>query len=356
MKSPNVVHLGNRKLGQDNPCFIIAEAGINHNGNLELAKQLVDAAAASGADAVKFQTFDPNTLVTKNAGKAAYQKRSDDDKQTFFQMLQGLYLPDSAFEELSVYANSKGLIFLSKGYYKELDLLVRLGVPALKIDSASIVYFSLLRKAAGFGLPIILSTGGSTLGDIEKALSVIKEAGDPQVILLHCTTAYPTPPEQVNLRAMLTLRDAFGLNVGLSDHSAGNEVAFAALGLGACVIEKHFTLDKTMVGPDHQASLEPDELKALVSGIRKVEVALGDPRKKPTVLELENLRVVRRSLVADQDIRSGETFTESNVAFMRPSGGLGEDMLEVVLGRVATRDIAEGSPITWEVVGSMSNA
>jgi N,N'-diacetyllegionaminate synthase len=345
------IRIADRMVGAGHPCFIIAEAGINHNGKLDMAIELVDVAVASGADAVKFQTFDPDTLVTKSAGKAQYQKSGDNDTQTFYDLLKSLQLPDSAFETLSRHCAQRGIIFMSKGYFKELDLLVRLGVPVLKIDSASAIYYSLLRKAAGYGLPVILSTGGCNLGEVEKALSVLAEAGNPPVIVLHCTTAYPAPVEQVNLRAMNTLREAFGVNVGLSDHSQGIEVSLAAVALGATAIEKHFTLDRSLEGPDHQASLEPAELTNLVNGIRKIEAALGQPRKRATSLELENLRIVRRSLVAERAIRAGERFSADSVTFKRPSGGLGEDMLEVVVGRVAARDIGEGEAITWDVIG-----
>lgn len=351
LMTSTAIRIGDRLVGAGHPCFIIAEAGINHNGNLDMAIELVDVASASGADAVKFQTFDPDTLVTRSAGKAQYQKTSDDDTQTFYELLKGLQLPDSAFEKLSRHAAQRGIIFMSKGYFKELDLLVGLGVPVLKIDSASAIYYSLLRKAAGYGLPVILSTGGCNLGEVEKALAILADSGNPRVIVLHCTTAYPAPVEQMNLRAMGTLREAFGVTVGLSDHSQGIEVALAAVALGASVIEKHFTLSRSLPGPDHPASLEPQELTHLVAGIRKVESAMGGARKRATSLELENLRIVRRSLVADRDIRAGERFTTDSVAFKRPSGGLGEDLLEVVLGRVAARDIAEGEAITWAVVG-----
>jgi len=347
----DILHIGGRAVGEGHPAFVIAEAGINHNGKLDIAMQLVDVAAEAGADAVKFQTFNPDTLVTRTAAKARYQKSSQDDQQTFYELLTQLRLSDEAFEKLARHARQRQIIFMSKGYYEELDLLVRLGVPVLKIDSASVIYHSLLRKAAGFGLPIILSTGGSTLGEVERALAEIASVKSVPVVLLHCTTAYPAPVEQINLRAMHTLREAFGLPVGLSDHSQGIEVSFVAVGLGACVIEKHFTVDRSLPGPDQKASLEPGELKALMQGIRKVESALGSGRKGPTELELENLRTVRRSLVAERDIRAGEALDPTNISFKRPSGGLGEEMHGVVCGRIALRDIAEGEPITWDVVG-----
>jgi N,N'-diacetyllegionaminate synthase len=348
---PSVIHIAERAVGNGQPCFIIAEAGINHNGDLDTAMQLVDVAADAGVDAVKFITFNPDTLITKGAAKARYQKSGEDDKETFYQMLKGLWLPDDAFRQLNQRAKDRGIAFMSKGYLEELDFLIGLNVPVIKIDSASVVYFSLLQKAGRAGLPVILSTGGASLGEVERALDELAQVGCVDVILLHCTSAYPTPNDQVNLRAMETLKGAFGLNVGLSDHSEGIEIALAAVAFGATVIEKHFTLDRSMPGPDHQASLEPQELSNLVSGIRKIEAAMGDPRKKPTQLEAENMLVVRRSLVAEKAIEVGEVFSESSIAFKRPAGGLGEDFKSVVIGRTARRRLEAGDPITWDVIG-----
>jgi N-acetylneuraminate synthase/N,N'-diacetyllegionaminate synthase len=269
-------------------------------------------------------------------------------------MLCRLQLTYNDFRKLNNRARERGITFISKGYKQELDFLHDLNVPFFKIDSASIIYYSYLRRAAQFGIPIVLSTGTATLGEVEKALKVIYDEGNRQVILLHCTTAYPAPVEQINLRAMLTLKNAFGLNVGLSDHSTGVEVALAAVALGSVVIEKHFTLDRNQPGPDHRASLEPDELQALIQGVSKVQAALGSPLKAPTSLERENMLVVRRSLVAECDIKAGESFKASMISFKRPSGGLGEDFLEVILGRLATKAIKEGEPITWDMVGGFS--
>lgn len=350
-EQPTLIKIAERPVGYGEPCFIVAEAGINHNGDLDTAMQLVDVAADAGVDAVKFITFNPDTLITKGAAKARYQKSGEEDQETFYQMLKGLWLSDDCFRQLSDRARERGIIFMSKGYMGELDFLVSLGVPVLKIDSASVVYYSLLRKAGAMALPVILSTGGASLGEVERALDELMQAGCSEIVLLHCTSAYPTPAEQVNLRAMLTLRDAFGLNVGLSDHSKGIEISLAAVALGATVIEKHFTLDRAMPGPDHQASLEPEELRQLVAGIRKIETALGDPRKKATPLESENMLVVRRSLVADNTIEAGEVFTEESLAFKRPAGGLSEDLKNVVVGRIASRRLEPGDPITWDVVG-----
>ena len=343
--------IGTRAVGDGHPCLVIAEAGVNHNGRMELARQLIDAAVDAGADVVKFQTFRAEQVVARNAGKAAYQKAGAQDSQTMYEMLKQLELTYDQFRELKRHADARGIMFMSKGHLEDVDFLVGLGVPALKVDSAAIVYYSLLRKAAGARLPVVLSTGGSAIGEVERALDILASHGDPPVVVLHCTTAYPAPHGEINLRAMHTLKTAFGVNVGHSDHSTGIEVPLAAAALGACVIEKHFTLDRSLPGPDHQASLEPGELRQMISGIRKIEAALGDPRKRPTALERQNLRSMRRSLVAERDIEAGERFAPGMIAFKRPGTGLGEDMLDVVIGRVAMKPIATGEPITWGVVG-----
>jgi N,N'-diacetyllegionaminate synthase len=348
------IQLKDRTIGPGHASYFIAEAGINHNGDLEMAMQLVDVAADAGADAVKFQTFNPDTLITKKSGKARYQKSSLDDTETFHQMLSRLALSYEDFRLLSNHAHERGISFMSKGYKEELDFLFEVGVPMFKIDSASIIYHSHIRKAATFGLPIVLSTGTATLGEVESALGIIRATGDSEVILLHCTTAYPCPMEQLNLKAMVTLRNAFEVNVGLSDHSVGYEATLAATALGAVAIEKHFTLDRNLPGPDHKASVEPDELSELIKSVRRVEAAMGSGIKGPTEAERENMLIVRRSLVAERDIRYGEVFDDSMVSFKRPSGGLGEEFLEVILGRVANVDILEGDPIVWDVIGGLS--
>ena len=348
-------NIGGRLVGEGQPCLVIAEAGVNHNGSLDVALRLVDAAAEAGADVVKFQTFKAERVVSRRAAKADYQKTGDGDSQSMLEMLRRLELSDDDFRAIAEHARHRGIIFMSKGHREDIDFLVELGVPALKIDSAAVVYYSLLRKAAGTGLPIILSTGGSKLGEVEKALDILAEHGDPPVALLHCTTAYPAPFDQINLRAMLTLKAAFGLSVGFSDHSEGIEIPIAAAALGACIIEKHFTLDRSLPGPDHKASLEPQELRRMVEGIRKIEQALGDPRKRPTELERRNMQLMRRSLVAERDIAAGENLQADMVAFKRPGSGLGEDFLDLVIGRVAAKAIAAGDPITWDRIGGFAD-
>jgi N,N'-diacetyllegionaminate synthase len=349
--SPAPITIGGRTVGAGHPCLVIAEAGVNHNGSIDLAKKLIDAAVDAGADVVKFQTFRADQVVARGADKAAYQKTSDGDTQTMYEMLKALELSYDQFRELKRHADERGILFMSKGHLEDVDFLVELGVPALKIDSAAVVYYSLLRKAARSGLPVVLSTGGSNLGEVERALGILADNGNPPVVVLHCTTAYPAPPELTNLRAMRTLGRAFGVHTGHSDHSVGIEIPLAAAALGATVLEKHYTLDRTLPGPDHKASLEPDELKRMIAGIRTIEAALGDARKRPTPLEQDNMRLMRRSLIADRDIERGERFGPGAIAFKRPGGGLGEDLLDVITGRVALRRIAAGEPITWDVVG-----
>ena len=283
------IKAGDRYIGEDEPCFIIAEAGVNHNGDINLARKLIDVAVEAGADAVKFQTFKAEEVVTKGAEKADYQKKTTGLKESQFEMLKRLELTGRDFEELFAYAQRKDIIFLSSPFDKgSVDLLDRLGVPAFKVGSGEITNFPLLKHIARKKKPIILSTGMSTLGEVEEALEVIRKDGATDIILLHCVSSYPAKMEDMNLKVIETLRHAFKLPVGLSDHSIGIAIPVAAVSLGACVIEKHFTLDKNLPGPDHRASLEQDELKQMVKAIRDVEKAMGDGVKRPTKEEEEN--------------------------------------------------------------------
>lgn len=345
--------------------FIIAEAGVNHNGDLETACQLVDAAVAAGADAVKFQTFKAENLVTRHAGKAAYQKITTDADENQLAMLKRLELKYELHFQLLDYCQSKGIQFLSTAFdFESLDFLVReLGIETLKIPSGEITNGPFLLAHAQTGKQIILSTGMATLGEVETALGVLAfgylEALQPpsltafqqaygseqgravlreKVTLLHCTSEYPTPVENINLRAMDVLQQAFGLSVGYSDHSVGLVVPIAAAARGATVIEKHFTLDRTQQGPDHKVSLEVDELKAMVRGIRDVEKALGQRGKCPQPLELENQKVVRKSLVARCSISSGERFSETNLTIKRPGTGKSPMDYWALLGESSSRD------------------
>ena len=321
--------------------LIIAEAGVNHNGDLHLAERLIVAAADAGADAVKFQTFVADRLVTVTATKADYQKQTTAASESQHAMIRRLELTRPMHERLLAYSQERGISFLSTPFdLPSIDLLAELGLPRFKIPSGEITHLPYLRHIGSFGKPIILSTGMATLGEIETALEVLETAGTgrDQITVLHCNTEYPTPMADVNLRAMLTIRDAFGVAVGYSDHTPGIEIPIAAVALGATVIEKHLTLDRTLPGPDHRASLEPDEFAAMVRAIRNIECALGDGRKRPSPSEAKNKPIARKSLVAAVAIRAGQVFTPENVAVKRPGTGISPMRWDEVMGRVATRD------------------
>jgi N,N'-diacetyllegionaminate synthase len=336
--------IGNRSIGPQQPVFVIAEAGVNHNGDLELARKLIDVAVEAGADAVKFQTFHADHLVTPQAPKAAYQLQTTGETESQLEMLRRLELSPSAHRELQSYCNERKIIFLSTPFDEQaVDFLDELGVPAFKISSGDLTNSPLLEHIAGKGKPVILSTGMAELGEVIEAVSVLSAAGCENPILLHCVSNYPADAAEVNLRAMQTIRAAFNVPVGFSDHTEGIDVALAAVALGACVIEKHFTLDRALPGPDHRASLEPAGLRQLVQSIRRVETALGDGRKKPSASELETARVARRSLVAAQDIPAGVTLERKLVVLRRPGTGMSPAMLAEIVGRRARRAIAAGT-------------
>ena len=341
--------IANKLIGRDQPCFIIAEAGVNHNGDIKLAKQLIDVAADAGADAVKFQTFHADNIVTRDAEKAEYQKITTSSDESQYDMIKKLELPDAAFRELSDYARDKGIIFLSTPFDEEsVDLLDDIGVPAFKIPSGEITNFPLLKKIAEKHRPIILSTGMATLGEVEEALLYLKEMGSKDVILLHCTTSYPAPFDSVNLRAMNTLRCAFKVPVGYSDHTEGITIPIAAVAMGARVIEKHFTIDRTLQGPDHQASIEPHELMAMVKGIRDVERALGDGMKKPTPEEEVIKKIARKSIVVKQPIQSGKILTYNDITLKRSRTGLQPKYLEQIIGMKINKNMQIDQPVNWE--------
>jgi N,N'-diacetyllegionaminate synthase len=321
--------------------FIIAEAGVNHNGNLDMAIQLVDAAVEAGADAVKFQTFKAEKLVSTNAPKADYQMKTTDSNESQLEMVKKLELDEAAHRTLLKRCQKKGIQFLSSPFDLEsIDILDRMGLKTFKIPSGEITNLPYLRKLEALKKRIILSTGMANLGEIKDALDVLTKSGTPlgNITVLHCNTEYPTPFEDVNLRAMLTIGHAFGVAVGYSDHTPGIEVAVAAVVMGAAVLEKHFTLDRNLPGPDHKASLEPDELKAMVQAIRNIEKALGDGIKRPSPSEIKNTPVVRKSIVAACRIRKGEFFTEKNITVKRPGTGISPMRWGEVLGQVAQKD------------------
>lgn len=320
---------------------IIAEAGVNHNGDLQLAKQLIDVAADAGADLVKFQTFKADQLATRMAKKANYQLETTDSGESQHEMLRRLELTADMHKQLIAHCAARNIGFFSTGFdIESIDLLLELGQGHFKIPSGEITNLPYLRHIGELGKPIIVSTGMATLSDIEAALNVLEQAGTAraQITLLHCTTEYPTPMHEVNLRAMQSIQTAFGTAVGYSDHTTGIEVAIAAVAMGATVIEKHFTLDRNLPGPDHKASLEPIELKAMVAGIRNIEVAMGDGIKRLTPSEVRNKPVAVKSLVASRVIKAGEVFSAQNITTKRPGTGISPMRWDEVVGRKSPRD------------------
>ncbi len=323
------------------PVLIIAEAGVNHNGDLDLAKRLVDAAADAGADLVKFQTYCADRLVTRQARKANYQGEAKVNSETQLQMLSRLELSASMHEELTAHCASRNIGFFSTAFdIESVDFLMTLGINHFKIPSGEITNLPYLRHIGQFRKHVIVSTGMATLGDIEAAIEVLEKAGTPRslITILHCTTEYPTPMEEVNLLAMKSIQAAFGVAIGYSDHTAGIEVSIAAAALGATVIEKHFTLDKNLPGPDHKASLEPDELKAMVLAIRNIGLALGDGIKRLTPSEALNKPVARKSLVAKKAIKAGEVLSVDNITTKRPGTGVSPMNWDVAIGSKASKD------------------
>lgn len=318
--------------------FIIAEAGVNHNGNIETARKLVDVAVKAGADAVKFQTFKAENLVCRDARKADYQMETTDQAESQLEMLKKLELTPEMHEQLTEYCQQKRIMFLSTPFdIDSLHYLMGLGVDIIKLPSGEITNYPLLRAAGRTGKRIIISSGMSTLNEVREAVQVLKSNGSNDVIVLHCNTEYPTPYEDVNLRAMLTLKDKLNVPTGYSDHTQGIEIPIAAAAMGAVVIEKHFTLDKNMEGPDHKASLEPDELEAMIRAIRNIENALGDAQKEPSESEKRNIGIVRKSIVAKCDIEAGELFTEDNLTTKRPGTGISPMQWCQVIGQRAKR-------------------
>jgi len=325
------------------PVLIIAEAGVNHNGDIALARQLIDAAADAGADLIKFQTFSADRLVTREAKKADYQSEVTGNVETQYQMLSRLELTQEMHHELIAYCDKRNIEFFSTGFdIESVNFLISLGIKYVKIPSGEITNLPYLRHIGQLGKSVILSTGMATLGDIEAAIEALEQAGTPRSLMtvLHCTTEYPTPMNEVNLRAMQTISAAFGIPTGYSDHTSGIEVSIAAAALGATVIEKHFTLDKKLPGPDHKASLEPDELKAMVTAIRNIEISLGDGIKRLTPSEVLNKPVARKSLVAKKSIKAGDVLSAENITSKRPGNGISPMRWDEVIGRTAERDFA----------------
>ncbi len=328
--------------------FIIAEAGVNHNGSLELARQLIDVACEAGADAVKFQTFKADKLVCRDAVKAEYQQHTTDKQETQYQMLKKLELDEAAHHAIIRHCQQKNIQFLSTPFdHDSIALLYALGMRIFKIPSGEITNLPYLRTIAGLAEQVIMSTGMANLGEVEAALTQLMLAGlrKDQITVLHATTEYPCPLDEVNLRAMQTMANAFQVSVGYSDHTPGIEVALAAVAMGACVIEKHFTLDRQMEGPDHQASLEPQELKAMVSGIRRVSQALGDGIKQASPSESKNLPISRKSIVAATPIKCGELFSEHNLTVKRPGTGINPMRWDELIGKTAQKNYSPDEAI-----------
>jgi len=321
--------------------FIIAEAGVNHNGSIVLAYKLIDVAVESGADAVKFQTFKAENVVSKNAQKADYQKQTTDALESQFDMIKKLELDVETHKELIAYCQEKDIMFLSTPFdHESINLLSDLGLKIFKIPSGEITNLPYLRHIGSLGKKVILSTGMSNLGEVGDALNILINAGTSKdnITVLHANTMYPTPMEDVNLNAMLTIQKEFAVAVGYSDHTLGIEVDIAAVAMGASIIEKHFTLDKGMEGPDHKASLEPEELKAMVSAIRNIEKALGSNEKILSPSEEINLNIARKSIVASCPIRKGELLSEKNISTKRPGTGISPMNWDEIIGVVATKD------------------
>ena len=328
------------KIGNNRPVFIIAEAGINHNGSLDLAKKMIDAAKSCGADAVKFQTFRTEDLVVK-----------DKNTDSHFRMLKKLELNEKEFESLNSYCKNKNIIFLSTPFdSKSAEFLYKLRIPAFKIASGELTNLPLLRQIALYNKPIILSTGMSTLKEVREAVGVIYSTGNKKLILLHCTSNYPAKYEDVNLKAMDTLKKEFSVPVGYSDHTLGMEVLVAAVAMGACVIEKHFTLDKTFSGHDHKASMEPKEFRGLVKAIRNIEKAIGSGVKKASKSEEKIKAIARKSIVAACDIRKGSKLTQAMLSIKRPGTGIEPRHIERLLNKKTQADIKEGQILTWSNV------
>jgi N-acetylneuraminate synthase len=329
------------------PCKIIAEIGVNHNGSVDLGRRLIDVAAEAGADAVKFQTFVAEDLVTRSAAKAAYQVANTGTDDSQFAMLKALELAEAQFAEMKAHSVARGIEFMSTPFSEgAADLLERVGVDCYKVSSGDLTHLPLLRHLARKGLPIILSTGMAVLGEVEEAVATIRAEGSSPISILHCVSNYPAAPEDCNLRAMDTLAAAFGLPVGWSDHTMGAEISWAAVARGARIIEKHITLDRGLPGPDHRASCEPGEFRAFVAGIRAIEAALGNGIKQPTPAERETAKLGRRSIVAARDLAAGTVLTAADLRVLRPGTGLMPREMGRVIGARLGREVAENTPLS----------
>ncbi len=342
------LQIGKKKVGDGQPVFIIAEVGVNHNGSLTLARKLIDVAKNAGADAVKFQTFIAEELVTKNGAMAAYQKRNTGKRESQLEMLKRLELSAKDFTELASYAKKRGIIFISTPHsgFGSVDMLQKIGVPAFKFGSADINNFPTLAYAAKFKKPMIISSGIASMKDLEEAVGCIRKAGNNKIILFQCTTDYPSTLDDAHLRAMVPMRQQFKVWVGYSDHTVGSVASVAAVALGACMLEKHITLDNTLPGPDHKASANPEDFKRYVQDIRDAERTLGSSKKVLAKSAQQYIPLVTKSVVARGSIAKGETFTKDNLAIKRPGKGLSPKYYSEILGKKATRNIQDEAYIT----------
>lgn len=348
-----VIEHGNVKIGWQHPVFIIAEAGVNHNGDIDMALRLVREAKRVGADCVKFQTFKAERVVTEKAPKAEYQMKATEPTESQIEMLRKLELPPEVYPDLMALCQSEGIFFLSTPYsIEDVEFLDRLGVFAFKVASGQAVEPYFLEHVAKKGKPILLSTGMCTLAEVDQAVRVIRDTGNEQIVLLQCTTNYPSSVADSNLRAMVTMGNALDVLVGYSDHTESLTAATVSVALGACVVERHFTLDKSLPGPDHSSSSDPEEFLELVKQIREAEVSLGSSLKWPSDVERKNALGMRRSIVARCKIRAGQVISEEMLTFKRPATGLTPALLPDLVGRVATYDIGADQALSWEMIGA----
>lgn len=349
----NNIKIDNKFIGQDQPVFIIAEAGVNHNHQLDLALKLADAAADAGANAVKFQTFRAEQVVTEAGVMADYQKKNIGKTESQLDMLRKFEFSEDWYPKVIAHCKKRGIIFLStpQGSFASIDLLQKLGVPAFKFGSGDLTTLPILEYAAKLNKPMILSTGMASMTEVKEAVKTIKKTGNSKIIVLHCITNYPCPPEQVNLRAMQTMMKELDVLVGYSDHTLGSQVPVIAVTLGACVIEKHLTLNNNMPGPDHKASANPEVFKKMVDEVRLVETIMGSPVKKPLPGEIKLQSVVRRSIVATKDIKRGEKFSRDNIDLKRPGTGLNSRYFSKIIGKKAAANIKKDSLLTREWAG-----
>ncbi len=346
------IKIGNFEVKEGSKVFIIAEGGVNHNGRLDLALQLIDAAAEAGADAIKFQTWRAEQLVTRAGKMADYQKRNTGKEESQFDMLKKLELKEKWYPQLIARAEEKDIILLSAphGGFEAIDLMQSYNFPAFKIPSGDITNLPLLDYAAKLGKPMLISTGMANMDEVKEAVETIRRAGNEQILVFQCTTDYPLSLDNVNLKAMETIKNELDVLVGYSDHTVGDQVPIMAVTLGACMIEKHFTLDRKLKGPDHVASTEPKEFKEMVEKLKQIPVIMGSGKKEPREIERQYMTVARKSIVAARDIKKGEKFTKDNLVVKRPGDGILPKYLPKVLGKIAKADIAEDTLLTEEMI------